>query len=162
MYTPNHNQDKIQDLNALMDKISGKVGYNVLEIGSGEDIKDTSEYPEGNRKIVVFDDLINAGEKLQNKIANHFTDGRQHQISPIYLSQSYYDVPQKLRQNCSHMILYPPTTKNHLNLIAKENLIDHDLFNKLGPYEFLFLNKENKSCKKNFDENVQSNDIWSF
>ena len=63
MYTPNHHQDKIQDLKKLMDKISEKVGYNILEIGSGEDIKDTSEYPEGNRKIVVLDDLINAPEK---------------------------------------------------------------------------------------------------
>ena len=61
----------------------------------------------------------------------------------------YYDVPQKLRQNCSHMIRYPPTTKNHLSLIAKENLIEPSLFNKLGPYEFLFLDKENKSVKKN-------------
>ena len=33
MYTPNHHQDKIQDLKALIYKISEKVGYNVLEIG---------------------------------------------------------------------------------------------------------------------------------
>ena len=100
--------------------------------------------------VVIFDDLINAPDKIQNKIANHSIDGRHHKISPIYLTQSYYDVPQKLRQNCSYMILYPPTTKNHLNLIAKENLIEPSLFNKLGPYEFLFLNKEEKSGKKNF------------
>ena len=101
---------------------------------------------------MFFDDLINASERIQNKISNHFTDGRHHQISPIYLSQSYYDVPQKLRHNCSHMVLYPPTTKNHLNLIAKENLFNPELFNELEPYEFLFVNKENKTCKKNFDE----------
>ena len=58
----------------------------------------------------------------------------------------------KLRQNCSHIILYPPTTKKHLNFIAKENLIEPSLLNKLGPYEFSFLDKENKSVKKNFDE----------
>ena len=101
---------------------------------------------------MIFDDLVNALERVQTKIANHFTDGRHHKISPIYLTQSYYDVKQKLRPNCSHMILYPPTTKNHLNLIAKENLIEPSLFNKLGLYEFLFLDKENKSVKKDFDE----------
>ena len=52
------------------------------------------------------------------------------------------------------MILYPPTTKNHCLLIGKENMIDSKLFDKLAPYEFLFLNKEKKSCKKNFDENM--------
>lgn len=98
---------------------------------------------------MIFDDLVNAPDKIQNKIANHFTDGRHHKIIPVYLTQSYYDVPQKLRQYCSHIKRYPPTTKNHSSLIAKENLIEPSLFNKLGPYEFLFLDKENKSVKKN-------------
>jgi len=145
----------MQDLIELMDEISSHkdVGCQVLEIGDQDDIIDTSEYPNDNRKV-IFDDLVNAPDRVQNKIANHFTDGRHHMISPIYLSQSYYDVPQKLRQNCSHMLLYPPGTKNHLNLIAKETLISPELFDKLGPYEFLFLDKEKKSVKKNFDENL--------
>jgi len=145
-YTPNAHQEKIQDLIELMDEISSHkdVGYQVLEIGDQDDTIDTSEYPNDNRKVVRFDDLVNAPDRAQNKIANHFTDGRHHMISPIYLSQSYYDVPQKLRQNCSHMLLYPPSTENHLNLIAKENLISPELFDKLGPYQFLFLDKEKK------------------
>ena len=120
-----------------MDSISEKVGYSVLEIDGPEKIKNTNEYFSDNRKIVVFDDVINAPEKIQKKIANHWTDGRHHGISPIYLSQSYYDTPKKLRLNCSNMILYPPTTKNHKNLIAKENLIDTSLFDQFKPFEFL-------------------------
>ena len=154
LYTRNPHQDKIQDLEKLMDRISQKVGYSVLEIKDSNDIMDTNEYPEGNRKIVIFDDLVNAPEKVQSKIANHFTDGRHHQISPIYLSQSYYDTPQKLRLNCSHMILYTPPTKNHCNLIAKENMIDPGLFERLCPYEFLFVDKEKKKVAKNFDEKI--------
>ena len=147
IYSPNHHQDKIQDFKKLMDSISEKVGYPILLIGGEQDIRNTN--PSNNRKVVVFDDLVNAPEKIQNKIAKHYTDGRHHGISPIYLSQSYYDVPQKLRQNCSNMILYPPTTKNHSNPIAKENLIDAGLFDKLKPFEFLFLDKE--KCD-DFDE----------
>lgn len=142
LYTRNQHQDKIQDLEKITDKISDKVSYPVLEIGLADDIKDTSEYPDNSRKVVIFDDLVNEPEKIQNKIANHFTDGRHHKISPIYLTQSYYGVPQKLRQNCSHVILYTPTTKNHSSVIARENLIEPSLFNKLGPYEFLFLDWE--------------------
>ena len=66
-------------------------------------IKNTNEYQSENRKIVVFDDVINAPEKIQKIIANHWTDGRHHGISPIYLSQSYYDTPKKLRLNCSNI-----------------------------------------------------------
>ena len=57
-----------------MDSISKNVGYSVLEIGGPDKIKNRNEYPSGNRKIVVFDDVINASEKIQNKIANHWTD----------------------------------------------------------------------------------------
>ena len=142
------------DFKEIMDSISKKVGYPVLELNGPDEIKNTNEYQPENRKIVVFDDVITAPEKIQNKIANHWTDGRHHGISPIYLSQSYYDTPQKLRLNCSNMILYPPTTKNHKNLIAKENLIDTNHFDQLNPFEFLFLDKKKKSVTKNFDEKV--------
>ena len=152
IYSPNLHQEKIQDLQELMGKISEKVGYPVLEVDGPEDIKNTTDYPSDNRKIVVFDDVINAPEKIQKKIANHWTDGRHHGISPIYLSQSYYDTPKKLRLNCSNVILYPPTTKNHSNLIAKENMIDTRVFNELKPFEFLFLDKKKKSVLKSFDE----------
>lgn len=125
-----------------------------MEIRTQDEIMDASEYPEGNRKIVVFDVLVNAPDKTQSKIANYFTDGRHHNISLIYLGQSYYDVPKKLSLNCSHMILYPPVTKKHCNLIGKENMIDPKLFERSGPYESLFLNKENKSNEKNLDETM--------
>ena len=152
IYSPNLHQEKIQDLQELMEKISEKVGYPVLEVGGPDEIKNTTDYPLGNRKIVVFDYVINAPEKIQKKIANHWTDGRHHGISPIYLSQSYYDTPKKLRLNCSNMILYPPTTKNHSNLIAKENSLDTRAFDELKPFEFLFLDKKKKSVLKNFNE----------
>ena len=150
IYSPNLHQEKIQDFKDLMDSISEKVGYSVLEIDGPEKIKNTNEYPSENRKIVVFDDVINAPEKFQKIIANHWTDGRHHGISPIYLSQSYYDTPKKLRLNCSNMILYPPTTKNHSNLIAKENMIDTNLFDNLKPFEFLFLDKKKEICNEKF------------
>ena len=154
IFSPNHHQDKLSGFQKLVDILSEKVGYPILEIGSEADILNKNEYPISNRKVIVFDDLVNANAKIQNKIANHFIDGRHHYISPIYLTQSYYDVPQKLRQNCSHVILYLPATKNHLNLIAKENLVSPHLFNKLGPYEFLFLDKEKKKITKNFGEDI--------
>ena len=94
--------------------------------------------------------LIEFNQKLQ-------TIGQMAGITEFlrfYLSQSYYDVPQKIRLNCSHMILYPPATKKHVDLIAKENLVQPNLFNKLGPFEFLFLDKEKKSVAKNFDERI--------
>lgn len=47
-----------------------------------------------------------------------------------------------------NVILCSPVTKKRCNLIGKENMIDPKLFERLGPYESLFLNEENKSMKK--------------
>lgn len=57
------------------------------------------------------------------------------------------------------MILYPPVTKNHGNLIARENMIDQKMFNKLKPFGFLFSDKEKKCVKKNLDETILYNSI---
>ena len=67
-FTPNQHQDKIVDLQKVMKPISKKVGYEVLELHSPEEILDTSEYPSNNRKVVVFDDLVNAPDRIQSKL----------------------------------------------------------------------------------------------
>lgn len=64
-----------------MSQISDKVGYYVMEIKGQDDIMDTCEYPKGNRKIIVFDDLVSALDKIQSKIACHFKDRRHHDLS---------------------------------------------------------------------------------
>ena len=139
-----------------MKKIGKKIGYNPLEVEVEDNIRDVKDYPVGNRKIVVFDDLINSKDKIQNKIANHFTNGRHQKISPIYLSQSYYDIPKKLRLNCSHIILYPPDESNHRQLLSKEYHFNQNLFGKLDKYDFIFIDKDKKTLRKNFDEPISS------
>ena len=52
-----------------MSQIFNKVGHDVLEIKRLDEIMETSEYPEGNRTTVVFDDHDNALNKIQSKIA---------------------------------------------------------------------------------------------
>ena len=68
-FTPNQHQDKIVDLQKVMKPISKKVGYEVLELHSPEEIMDTSEYPSNNRKVVVLMTLlmhlIEFNQKLQ-------------------------------------------------------------------------------------------------
>ena len=46
LYTPNGHQDKIQDLKSVMDRMSEKVGNDVMEIKGQDDIVDTSDYED--------------------------------------------------------------------------------------------------------------------
>ena len=153
-FTPNQHQDKIVDLQKVMKPISKKVGYEVLELHSPEEIWTRQNTQATTEKslflMILLMHLIEFNQKLQ-------TIGQMAGITEFLrfiFSQSYYDVPQKIRLNCSHMILYPPATKKHVDLIAKENLVQPNLFQKLGPFEFLFLDKEKKSVAKNFDERI--------
>ena len=57
------------NIKTIMSQIFNKVGHDVLEIKRLDEIMETSEYPEGNRTTVVFDDHDNALNKIQSKIA---------------------------------------------------------------------------------------------
>ena len=41
IFSPNHHQDKLHDFQKLMEKVSEKVGYPILEIGGENDIPNT-------------------------------------------------------------------------------------------------------------------------
>ena len=109
-FTPNQHQDKIVDLQKVMKPISKKVGYEVLELHSPEEILDTTEYPSNNRKVVVFDDLVNAPDRIQSKIANHWTDGRHH--------GNFSDLSFAILLRCS--------AENPLELFAHDSLSPSD------------------------------------
>ena len=155
LYTPNTHQELIQDFQKIMQKYSQKFGCEILHVMNPDEILDTTEYPEGGRKIVIFDDLIAASNDVQKKILKHFIDGRHHLISPVYLSQSYHKTPVDVRLNCSHLIVYKPTMNRHRALIASENSFEPELFSRLNPFEFLFLDKTKETCMKNFDEPIR-------
>ena len=81
-FTPNQHQDKIVDLQKVMKPISKKVGYEVLELHSPEEILDTTEYPSNNRKVVVLMTLLMHLIEFNQKLQTIGTDGRHHGISP--------------------------------------------------------------------------------
>ena len=149
-FTPNQHQDKIVDLQKVMKPISKKVGYEVLEF-----IPQMKSWTHQNTQattekllflMTLLMHLIEFNQKLQ-------TIGQMAGITeflPFIFRNLITMFRRKFRLNCSHMILYPPATKKHVELIAKENLVQPNLFNKLGPFEFLFLDKEKKKRCKEF------------
>ena len=54
IFSPTHRQEKLQDFQKLMEKISENVGYPILEIGGENDIPNTNEYPINNRKVLYL------------------------------------------------------------------------------------------------------------
>ena len=107
-----------------------------------------------NQKIVVVDDLV--CESSQNAIINYFINGRHKNCSIIYLTQTFYKVPRKIRDNCSHFCIFAFLPKEN-ERIAGELGVDHQLLNSATDkeYSFFYYDKPQKLMKKNFDEGIQ-------
>ena len=69
LYAKNLEQDKYQNLSEVMDELSGKAGYNIMEVSNDKIIPINDLGYEDNQKLVIFDDYV--CEKNQNKIIDY-------------------------------------------------------------------------------------------
>lgn len=61
------------------------------------------DFDKSYNHLVVWDDLVL--EKNQKVIESYYLRARKQNVSVIYLSQSYYDIPKFIRKNCNYLIL---------------------------------------------------------
>ena len=133
--------------------ISEEVGYDVIE-SSNDEIIPYEGLDGDNQKIVIFDDFV--CEKNQKPLVDYFIGGRNKNCSVIYLSQSYYLTPKHIRVNCTHFCIFDSPSANETARMCKEGNISKDKFLKATsePYSFAYIDKINKTMRKNFDENI--------
>lgn len=151
LYSKNLEQSKYRDLidsfNAIAKKI--KVEPEDILYLSNSDIIDLDDIDSSKQNIVIFDDFICEDQK---EITKYFMQGRHKNCCVIYLSQSYYKTPKDIRINCSHYILFDSPSKRENDMICREQLIDRDSYQNATKekYSFLYIDKPNKFCKRNF------------
>ena len=157
-YGRNIQQDKIQYLKSISDKMKNKIGYDFFVlIDDITKISSCDGYNDYSKKLIIFDDLMTAKHVSKN-IIDHFIFGRQKNISSVFLSQCYTDVEQAIRLNSNYMVLYHPKTRRCMKMILRENFIDENAFNNLKglehKHDFIFVDKNNEKYYKNFDEEI--------
>jgi GTPase SAR1 family protein len=114
------------------------------------DLKDLPNIDEIDKKkqhLIIFDDFVT--EKDQDKIKDIFIRGRKKNISTIYLTQSYFDVPKIIRLNSQYFAIFKLGDKKELRSIADthSNAISFDNFMKLykeiikEPFQFMLIDK---------------------
>ena len=74
-----------------------------------ENIPDVKDFDPGRYTVVIFEDLMNAPEKIQKRIADYFSSGRHSNISPIYVSQRFFAIPRTIRENVNYISLHRGT-----------------------------------------------------
>jgi hypothetical protein len=73
---------------------------------SPERIPNVKSFSPKRSTVIIFEDLCNAPESIQNRIIPFFTHGRHQNISPIYITQKYHHVPIIIRENISHLVMF--------------------------------------------------------
>ena len=118
------------------------------------------------RVLIIFDDMIShvmSDIKAQQVLKDLFIRCRKINISPCFLTQSYFSVPNDVRLNCTHYILFKLNNRTELQNIAINHLADIDYkdFIKIyrdctkEPYNCLTIDKtKDKKFIKNFDESL--------
>ena len=86
--------------------------------------------PSRKRKIlIVFDDMIAdfiTNKKFQAIIKELFIRSRKLNISPVFITQSYFSVPKDVRLNSTHYLIIKINNKRELQNIAINHFADID------------------------------------
>ena len=88
--------------------------------------------------LIVFDDMIADminNKKLNPIVTELFIRGRKLNISIVFVTQSYFQVPRDVRLNSTHLFIMKISNKRELQQIALNHSSDTDFKDFLKIYK---------------------------
>ena len=70
------------------------------------EIPDVDEFSPEVATLVIFEDIMDAPKKVQDKITGYFIRGRHRNVSSIYVAQRFFAIPKAIRENLSYISLH--------------------------------------------------------
>jgi len=132
-----------------------------------DQIPHPDDLTKSKKHLVVFDDVITL--RNQGAIESYFVFGRHNNVSVIYLSQSYFDLPRIIRLNANYLILFKLSQRNLTDVYANavaNFMDDRKKFNQLAlhawsnRYGYIAIDKENNNIRKDiFDNDEPANSL---
>jgi len=113
------------------------------------------------QRLIIFDDMVN-DIKANQIIKQYYIKGRKVSFSMIYISQSFFQIPKIIRENCQYFILCRNLLKKDLRMILScfpsELSIDQfsNLYNSLFKNwnDCLMIDINNKLIKYNISDQI--------
>lgn len=123
VYAKDIDEDKYQLLKDFMKAIAEAKGVPVSSIftmsDDPKDIPDPNFFDPKFQNLIIFDDMV--VERLQDKIEELFIRGRKRNCSIIYISQSYFDIPKKVRMNANYVALFGIDNEDEVTAIRRKH-----------------------------------------
>ena len=105
--------------------INGKEKVGIENLKSPKAFIDYSQtiddvYEKKRRILIVFDDMIADMESntKSTMVTEFFLGGRKLNISVVFISQSYFKVPNTIRLNAAHYFIMKTPNKKELQVIC--------------------------------------------
>ena len=104
--------------------------------------------------LIIFDDFITDTSNFDT-ISDLFIRGRKKNATVIFLTQSYFDIPKKLRLQCNYFCFWKLNDDREQSEIHKNHSfgLDKKSFSEIfeeatsDPHSFLFLDTIHKNPK---------------
>lgn len=106
--------------------------YESLEHLNKQDLN--KYYNKDEQTLVIFDDLVL--ETNQSKISELYIRGRKLNVSCIYLTQKYFQVPKTIRGQTSYIFLKKISGKGDLRRILSETSLGASPEQLYGMYQY--------------------------
>ena len=124
LYTKDLYEAKYQYLINIHEKVG--IDHHIdpkAYIGYSNDMRNVDDYnPDKDCKTsIVFDDMIAdmiKNRKLDSVVTELFIRGRKLNISPVFITQSYFKVPKGVRLNTTHFFIAKIPNKRELQQVG--------------------------------------------
>jgi hypothetical protein len=70
------------------------------------DIPEVDYFDSDIATLVIFEDLMDLPNKVQDRITGYFTHGRHKNVSCIYVAQRFFAIPKAIRENVNYISLH--------------------------------------------------------
>lgn len=104
------------------------------------------ELEKGRKHLIIFDDCMTGSQK---QIENYFIRGRHNNCNVIYITQNWFELPNRtIRGNCNLILLFPTIPQDRLKKFYNEVVSPLQL--RLSQVEFVNFCYEKWSQKFNY------------
>lgn len=122
-------------------KIEKTTKRKILTVSSDmDDLPSYEDYDTNFNNLVIVDDMLNEKSKQLSKAVPLWTMGRKHNVTAIFVSQSYFATPIRIRQN-TDVLIFKKLLARDLKLVMTEFTLDRSKDELLAMYRACNTNK---------------------
>ncbi len=118
-------KNNVEPLYAFLIKSLHDAGIECDVFDNLDDVIPALEYDSKKNNCVIIDDFMNAPPKALEKISDLFTAGRKTNVTPIWITQSWFKgTPQAIRLNASYTVIFKLKSRGDAKRICVNSALD--------------------------------------